>query len=71
MQSSNQIINSALRNYKVEIVGSQGSWQRSFIAASSLKSAKYIAREEKKRFLKNRANKVAKTIVKRHYNEKI
>lgn len=64
-----QIINSALNEYCVEIVGRSGTWQRSFIGAPDLKTARFLAKEVKLRFISTRADKRAKTFVKRHFKK--
>jgi len=64
-KTGDEIINSALNEYCVEIVGRTGTWQRSFIAAPDLKTARFLAKGEKLRFIANRADKRANTFVKR------
>jgi hypothetical protein len=65
IQHPDQIINSALNNYRVDVFKG-GSWCRRFIAAPNMKTARTMAKTIKSEFLANRADKKGyKTEVKR------
>lgn len=61
----NEIINSALNEYCVEIVCKGGAWKRTSISAPDIKTARFLASFVKIDFLRDRADKRAKTFVKR------
>lgn len=63
--TADEIISSALRDYRVEIVFSCGTWIRAFIKAPDLISARCAAKAIKEDLQKDRPKYRAKTLVKR------
>lgn len=64
-----KLINSALQSYRVEIVATsdKSCWRRFFVKAPDKKTAQFLAKAEKKAFLKTYYKKRAKVHVEKVY----